>query len=86
MGQHSLRTKRVPTKRRGVEWNLQRTKLIVSIQQDVISMELTLVGVAVGALVGLGSVVTLVQTLVPTVDGNSVVGGEVPGLLGRSGE
>ena len=39
---------------------------------------LTLVGVASGALVGLRTVVSFVETLVPSGDGNSHVVGEVP--------
>ena len=46
--------------------------------------ELTLVGIAVGALVGLWTVVTLVQTLVTAVDSDSVVGSQVPSLLSRT--
>ena len=45
------------------------------------SRQLTLVGVASSALVGLDTIVTLVETLVAASDGNAVVVGEVPSLL-----
>ena len=41
----------------------------------------TLIGVAGRALVGLWTIITLIQTLITTRHSNSVVGGEVPGLL-----
>ena len=40
-----------------------------------------MVGVAISALVCLGTVVTLIQTLITTGNGDAVVGGEEPGLL-----
>lgn len=42
--------------------------------------QLTLVGVAGGALVSLRSVVTLVETLGAVGDGDSVVSGQVPAV------
>ena len=46
---------------------------------------LTLVGVSISTLVGLGAVVALVQALVTTGYGDSVIAGQVPGLLGGTG-
>jgi hypothetical protein len=46
---------------------------------------LTLIGVASGALVGLRTIVPLIQALISTGHSNSVVSGEVPRLLRRAG-
>lgn len=46
---------------------------------------LTLIGVTGGALVGLGSVVSLVEALVAAGLSDTVVAGEEPGLLGSGG-
>jgi hypothetical protein len=45
----------------------------------------TLVGVTGGTLVGLRAIVSLVQALVTSGDCDSVVGSQIPGLLGASG-
>ena len=45
----------------------------------------TLVSVSGGTLVGLRPIVSLVQALVTSGDGDSVVGSQEPGLLGGSG-
>lgn len=59
----------------------QRAKLHVNRDSLLLRRQLTLIGVAACALVGLWTIVTLVQTLITSSHRNSVVGGKEPGLL-----
>ena len=59
----------------------QRAKLHVNRDSLLLRRQLTLIGVAACALVGLWTVVTLVQTLITSSHRNSVIGCQEPGLL-----
>lgn len=59
----------------------QRAKLHVNEDSLLLRRQLTLVGVAACALVGLWTIVTLVQTLITPSYSNSIIGSKEPGLL-----
>jgi hypothetical protein len=68
-----------------VLWHRRHTRLRVSDGSRVICCQHTLIGVTGGTLVGLRSIVSLVQALVTSGDCNSVVSSQKPGLLSGSG-